>query len=104
MSKPLVVSIPHKLGKAEALRRIRNGVGSARTRFGHVLSIEEETWNGDMLEFRVKALGQSASGTIEVGEEVVCLTVELPWLLARLAEGVQKVLRKEGTLLLEKKK
>jgi hypothetical protein len=42
MSKPLVVSIPHRLGKDEALRRLKNGLGSASANFGHVFKIQEE--------------------------------------------------------------
>ena len=62
MSKPLIVSIPHSLGKAEALRRIKSGLDTVRTSYGQVLHIEEETWSGDRLAFRVSALGQHASG------------------------------------------
>jgi hypothetical protein len=32
------------------------------------------------------------------------LQVYLPWLLAKIAEAVQPLIRKEGTLLLENKK
>ncbi len=31
MTAPLVVSIPHRLGKQEAVRRLKNGLGQART-------------------------------------------------------------------------
>lgn len=104
MSKPVVVSIPHSLGKAEARRRVKAGFASAPGKFGHLLTIEHQSWADDYVEFQVRALGQIASGTIDVGEETVCLKVELPWLLARLAEGVRRVIGKEGTLLLERKR
>jgi hypothetical protein len=48
-------------------------------------------------------LGQAASGTIDVTQEHVRLEVMLPWLLAALAEKIVPAIRKEGTLLLEKK-
>jgi hypothetical protein len=103
MSNPLIVSIPHRLGKAEAVRRLKNGLGSARTNFGHVLSIQEEVWTGDRLQFRVSAVGQAASGIIDVAEDHVRLEVTLPWLLAKIAEKFVPAIRKEGTLMLEKK-
>jgi hypothetical protein len=103
MTAPLVVSIPHRLGKQEAVRRLKNGLGQARTNFGHLLSIEEEVWNGDCLKFRVRSLGQSADGTIDVTEDQLRLEVSLPWLLAKLSERLIPAIRKEGTLLLEKK-
>src|SRR6516165_6355165 len=103
MSKPLVVSFPHRLGKDEALRRLKNGLGSASANFGHVFKIQEEIWTGPHLQYRISALGQVASGSIDVAEDCVRLEVFLPWLLAKLAETLQPLIRKEGTLLLEKK-
>ena len=103
MSKPLVVSIPHRLGKDEALRRLKDGLGSANANFGHVFKIQEEIWIGPHLQYRISALGQVASGSIDVAEDYVRLEVFLPWLLAKLAETLQPLIRKEGTLLLEKK-
>jgi hypothetical protein len=103
MSAPLVITIPHRLGKQEALRRLQHGLGSAGSNFSHLFSIQEQTWTGDHLQFRVSALGQSANGTIDVADDSVRLEVFLPWLLAKLAETLQPLIRKEGTLLLEKK-
>src|ERR1700693_2587620 len=68
MSKPLLLTIPHRLGKDEAIRRMKSGLGSVRTNFGQVLSVQEESWTGEHLQFRVSALGQVAAGTIEVTE------------------------------------
>ena len=104
MSKPFIVSIPHQLGKDEAVRRLKSGLGGVRTNYGHLFSIEEEVWTGDSLQFRVSAIGQAVSGTIDVAEDHVTLQVYLPWLLAKIAEAVQPLIRKEGTLLLENKK
>jgi hypothetical protein len=103
MSKPLVVSIPHRLGKAEAARRLKSGLAGAQTNFGHLFTVQEETRSGEHLQFRVNALGQTASGNIDVAEDHVRLEVVLPWLLAKMAEVVQPLIRKEGTLMLEKK-
>jgi Putative polyhydroxyalkanoic acid system protein (PHA_gran_rgn) len=103
MTQPLVVSIPHRLGQDEALRRIKSGLAEARDKFGQLFRIDEETWTGNRLQFRISALAQSASGTIDVFDDHVRLEVVLPWLLAKLAEAIQPAIRKEGTLLLEKK-
>jgi Putative polyhydroxyalkanoic acid system protein (PHA_gran_rgn) len=103
MSEPLVVSIPHRLGKDEALRRLETGLAEVGTRFGHLFSVREQTWKGDHLRFQVSALGQSARGSIDVAEDYVRLEVFLPWLLAKLVGTIQPLIRKEGTLLIEKK-
>ena len=103
MSKPLVVSIPHKLGAAEATRRIKEGLNWAREKYGTLFSMQREDWTGNELAFRVGALGQAAEGTILVSDSDVTLTVQLPWLLARFAAKAQAVLQQQGQVLLEKK-
>jgi hypothetical protein len=103
MSEPIVVVIPHRLGKNEALRRIKDGIGRAETEFAWILSLEEEAWTGDRLTFRASALGQRASGFIDVYETGVRLEVTLPWLLARFAHAAQRVIGQKGQLMLEKK-
>src|SRR6476660_8010749 len=103
MSEPLIVVIPHRLGKDEALRRIKDGLGRAKTEFAWLLSLEEEVWTGDRLSFRVSALGQRASGFIDVYEANVRLEVILPWLLARFAQAAQRVIGQKGQLMLDKK-
>ncbi len=103
MSKPLIVSIPHRLGKDEATRRLKAGLGNVRTNFGQLFTVQDETWTGDHLQFGVSALGQAVSGTIDVADEHVTLEVVLPWLLATIAATLQPLIRREGTLMLEKK-
>lgn len=103
MSEPLVVVIPHNLGKEEALRRIQGGIGRAKSEFARLMTIEDEAWEGDSMRFRVAALGQRASGSINVYDSAVRLEVTLPWLLARFAQAVQRVVGHKGQLLLEKK-
>jgi hypothetical protein len=103
MPEPLIVVIPHRLGKDEALRRIKEGIGRAKNEFAWLLSLEEETWAGDRLSFRVSALGQRVSGSIDVYEANVRLEVVLPWLLARFAKAAQRVIGQKGQLMLEKK-
>lgn len=103
MTRPLVVSIPHRLGKDEALRRMKAGLGSARTQYAQLIQVNEEVWSGDRLVFSVTALKQQVSGILDVSEDHVRLEVTLPWLLSRLAQGIQGVIQKKGTLMLEKK-
>jgi hypothetical protein len=103
MTDPLVVSISHRLGKEEAKARIAGGFSRAKSEFAHLISIENDSWEGDRLSFAASALGQHAHGTIDVYDGAVRLEVTLPWLLARFAHAVQRVVGQRGQLLLEKK-
>jgi hypothetical protein len=102
MSEPLVISIPHRLGREEAVRRIKGGLSRAATSVP-VLSVDEERWEGDRMFFRVRAIGQAASGQVEVADDHVRLEVMLPWLLQRFAQKAQSLIRERGQLLLTKK-
>lgn len=102
MSEPLVVTIPHQLGKDEALRRVKPALGKASQSFP-LLQVEEEAWSGDRMQFRVRALGQTAAGTVQIGDASVRLEVTLPWLLHRFATTVQQTIAGRGRILLEKK-
>jgi hypothetical protein len=103
LSKPLVVSIPHNLGKDEAVRRMKAGLANVRSQYSHLLTVNEESWTGDQLNFSVSALAQNVSGVIDVADDHVQLEVTLPWLLARLANGAQAMIRDKGRLMLDKK-
>ena len=85
------------------MRRLKGGLARAATSVP-VLSVDEERWDGDRMFFRVRALGQAASGQIDVADDHVRLEVMLPWLLQRFAEMAQRVIRDRGTLLLDKPK
>jgi hypothetical protein len=102
MSAPLVVSIPHRLGREEAARRLKGGLARAAASVP-IMTVDEETWTGDRMVFRVRALGQAASGNIDVADDHVRVEVVLPWLLQRFAQAAQTAIRDRGTLLLTKK-
>ncbi|MET4070162.1 hypothetical protein ABID58_004966 [Bradyrhizobium sp. S3.2.6] len=101
MSAPLVVSIPHRLGREEAVHRLKTGLGRAAAS-NPVMQVEEERWSGDTLAFRIRALGQIATGQVDVADDHVKVEVVLPWLLQRFAEMAQATIRKRGQLLLTK--
>ena len=82
MSKPVVVSIPHSLGREEATRRLQSGLGKARENFGSVLTVFEDKWSDSHADLRLAMLGQTANGTIDVEPDHVRLEVQLPWALA----------------------
>jgi hypothetical protein len=102
MSAPLVVSIPHRLGREEARRRLQQGLTRAAASMP-VLKVDEEKWDGDRMIFRVRALGQAAAGHVDVEDNHVRVEVTLPWLLQRFAEVAQATIKNRGKLLLTKR-
>ena len=103
MSAPLVVSIPHKLGRDEAMRRLKGGLSRAAAAVP-ALTVDEERWQENRMLFRVRALGQAASGQVDVADNHIRVEVMLPWLLQRFAQLAQATIRDRGRLLLTKDK
>ena len=83
------------------MRRLKTGLSRAAASVP-VLQVDEERWNGDSMSFRIRALGQVATGQVDVADDHVKVEVVLPWLLQRFAEMAQAAIRKRGQLLLTK--
>ena len=101
MSQPIVVTLPHQLGKDEAVRRLRASFSNAQSG-GAGLFVFENQWSGDRVDFRASMLGQNTTGTIDVTENQVRHEVQLPWLLSLLANRAKALVEKQGKLMLEK--
>ncbi|MGE0597428.1 MAG: polyhydroxyalkanoic acid system family protein [Hyphomonadaceae bacterium] len=100
----MTIILPHKLGKAEARARIERGFGQFKAQMaGANLAAMEQGWEGDRLSFSAQALGQRFTGRIDVREDDLKIEVDLPAFLVGLADKIAGKLRKQGTLLLEKK-
>jgi Putative polyhydroxyalkanoic acid system protein (PHA_gran_rgn) len=102
MSEPVVVTIPHKLGKAEAKRRLEAGFANVRSNFGEKFVVLDDAWAGEHLDFRASLLGQTTTGSVDVADDHVRLEVQLPWMLALLANKAKALVQKQGRLMLEK--
>ena len=102
MSKPIVVDLPHKLGAAEAKRRIQNGMGGLKERIPGGADVQSG-WEGDRLNLSIKAMGQDVNAGIDIEETFVRVEVQLPAALAFFAAPIEALLRRKGTDLLEDK-
>jgi Putative polyhydroxyalkanoic acid system protein (PHA_gran_rgn) len=95
----LTASIPHRLSRVEAKRRIQEQIGMLRNQQG-VFSNLNEHWTGDMMDFSASAMGQAISGHLTVDDHAVSVDVALPWLLSMIAGTVKHRLEQQVTLLL----
>jgi hypothetical protein len=103
MSETVTVIVAHRLGKAEAVRRLKDGLASANGRLGSMIALDQQSWEGDTLRLRIRAVGQVATARVAVLDDSLRIEVELPWLLEKAAKWLLPALRKQATLLLEKK-
>lgn len=92
MSKSIVITVPHALGKDEARRRIALEIEQLKSVYVDKLAHSEVNWTGDAANIRVVALAQELRAQIDVAADTVRLEIILPWLLVSLAGRVETLL------------
>lgn len=100
--QPLIVSIPHKLGRQEAKRRLDSGINRLRPELAGMISTLDYSWDQDRLNFNVSAMWQTITGAIDVLDDAVRIEILLPWMMSLLADTVVKQVRGRGMAMLEK--
>jgi hypothetical protein len=99
MTKPIIVDIPHELGRARARERIDQGADQiAAILPGSV--VRASRWDGDTKTFTLESFGQQIDSRFEVFETHVLASVDLPSLRALAAEKMRGQLRATGKKLL----
>ena len=101
MGKIISVRISHKLGAAEAQRRIEDGFDRLRRQFASQLSQSDVSWTGPHADVVIGFKGQVLRSGLDVAEDHVMVTVDLPWLLAPLATAAEKFLTRTGQDVLQ---
>jgi hypothetical protein len=102
MAEPLLVSIPHRLGRLEAKRRLESGLVRLRPELNALLSGLDYRWEGDTLNFAASAMWQRITGRIEVLDDVVRIEIALPWIMQLLRDTIAKRVRDRGVALIER--
>jgi hypothetical protein len=105
MSQPVSVNIPHALGSAEARRRLEQGFDNVERQMtgGLGLISFEKRWEGNRMHLQGRLMGQTITGRLEVLEQAVEMQIDLPDLLAAIANRIAGNLKTETQKLLGKK-
>ena len=102
MPQPIIVTIPHRLGKDEAKRRVQAGFNNVRSHVNNGFVTLKDAWAGDHLDFQANLLGKSTTGSVDVADDHVRLEVQLPWVLAMVANKAKALVKRQGQLMLDK--
>lgn len=102
MSEPISVDVPHQLGAAEAKRRVQANLGglSGKLPAGATVS---PAWEGDRLRLDIGVLGQQAAAMLDIFDDKVRISVQLPPALAFFRQAIEAGLRQGAASLLEDK-
>jgi hypothetical protein len=100
MAKAITLSLPHNLSEAEVKSRMMSGIAAARSKHPEILKNAQESWTNNRMDFRATALGQSITGRADVRPQTVDISVELPVMLAILADRLRPQIESEARKLL----
>ena len=89
MSKSIMITVPHALGKDEARRRVAFEIDQLKNAYVDKFAYSEVRWTSDAADIRVVALAQEIKARIDVACDFVRVEIHLPWLLASLAGQVE---------------
>lgn len=99
MSK-ITISIPHKLGEAEAKRRLEEKAKSVRDQYGNQVSNLRDEWAGNRLSFGFSAMGMKIAGELTVEPSQVQIQVDVPMMAMMFRGPIEAQARKELEQLL----
>ncbi|NJC35245.1 hypothetical protein GGR88_002759 [Sphingomonas jejuensis] len=99
MANPITVDIPHSLGRDGVRARLDGGVGKIADAIPGGGTVRH-SWNGDTMTMSVEAMGQSILSRIEVFDQTVRATVDLPGFLSIFADPIRAAIEKGGPKLL----
>jgi hypothetical protein len=97
---PIVVVVPHRHGRAEAIRRLKAAIEDAQIREAAKFKIAEENWEGDRLSFRIVLLGLPCTGTIDIGEDSARAEVKLSWYQSHMTRPAEAFIQQQGSQIL----
>jgi hypothetical protein len=103
VNKTITITIPHKLTVEEVKARLNNGIADAKRNFAGQVGTVQEVWNGDRMDFRLAAMGQQVTGRVDVTASDLRFQIDLPWMLAMIADRVRGTIEDQGRKMLEKK-
>ena len=100
----LELNIPHSLTKEEALTRIQNFLPQLKEQHSDRIKDLQEKWNGTTGEFKFIISGFKVSGTLQVGEDFVLITGDLPFAALLFWGQIENTIREKAMELLGEKK
>ena len=102
--EPIVVTLPHQLGRAEAKQRLTGGIGKLGSFMPGGTARVDSRWEGDRMILAIGALGQAVTGHIDVEDKQVRIELMLPPMLAAFADHIRGFLNRNASAMLEDKR
>ncbi|MDC8754830.1 polyhydroxyalkanoic acid system family protein [Erythrobacter sp. sf7] len=95
------VTLQHDLSREEVRRRMRNHADEIAGFFPPGLANVTTGWSSDdRMDITAEVMGMSIPGRVDVGEDHVVISMDLPMLLSVMKGPLEAAVKKEGQRLL----
>lgn len=102
MASTMQFDIPHRLGKAEAKRRIEAGIPKLERHIPGGGTVQADWTGEDRLAMTVTAMGQKVAVDMTVEDSVVHAAVAVPMMLSMMAGAISGFVQTSAQKMLEK--
>jgi len=89
------LEVPHQIGREGAIERLSAFLEKVRKRYGSQVSNLEESWENNCLTFSFRTYGFDIKGTVEIAEDTVRLSGELPFAAMMFRGRIEQTIREE---------
>ena len=104
MSGPVTIDVPHQLGRAAAIERLRSRIGELAGHIPGGMATVNSSWPSDnVMALEVTTMGQTISARLEVEDTRVRVELVLPMMLSFFSGMISAAVREGGEKLLEDK-
>jgi len=95
------IPIPHKLGREEARHRLHSRSGEIAGLMPGGMADVTVTWpHEDRMDLQIVAMGKTAQGSVEIGDDSVVFVIELPVGLSFVEPMIRSAVEAKGRKLL----
>ena len=90
------LSLPHQLGKEEAIRRIKAAIETEKVSRANIVTQSTEHWVGeDHVDFTMTIFSYTVEGTLDIAETSVDVTLDLPMVATMVTGMIRNQLEQE---------
>jgi putative polyhydroxyalkanoate system protein len=93
------IAVPHHTTRAEAKQKVEQRLADLERQYGHYASDVDKNWEGDRLNFNVKARGMTGAGSVEVTDTEVIIDGKLPLMARPFEPRIKSTIEREAAVM-----
>lgn len=90
------IALPHNTTREKAREIVEERLENLQRQYGHYASDLQKSWDGDRLDFSVKAKGFHASGTVEITDSDIIIDGKLPLIARPFEPRIRSTVEREA--------